>query len=133
MGTGKSGLYKGTYGASASVKQDTNQTAKSAVSLPSNDSQLKHIFRNKSGHLLDTPKNRGILVDLANDSSKYKGTDKYGNRWNIEIDNKGRQVWVTVQKNTITNGGRNDVHRNWDMETGLNANPKKNGTWREKK
>ena len=108
-----------------SHKQERNQKSTGTVSLPPNDSQLKHVFRNKKGHLSDTPKNRKILLDLANDASKYKGTDIYGNNWNIEIDSKGRQVRATIQNNIITNGGRNDVHKNWDSETGLNVNPKK--------
>ena len=64
------------------------------VSLPNNSSQLKHIFGNRKGHVPDTPDNRQKLVDLANDSSKHLGKDKYGNSWHSEIDTNGNQWWV---------------------------------------
>jgi hypothetical protein len=41
--------------------------------FPTNESQIKHIFRDKSGHLPDTPDNRKLLKDVANDPAKYFG------------------------------------------------------------
>ena len=92
-------------------------------SLPKNDSQLRHIFSGKEGHLSDTPKNRKLLLRLANDSSKFVGVDKYGNSWNIETNNDGSQNWVRYQNGTINEGGQNATPRVWNNETGLNHNP----------
>ena len=44
MGAGNSGLYNNTKG--------------SKVSLPTKPAQVKHIFGNRTGHLLDAPANR---------------------------------------------------------------------------
>lgn len=94
-----------------------------AISLPKNNAQIKHIFSDKDGHLSDTPSNRKLLVDLANDKSKFIGTDKYGNSWNAEITNDGKQNWVRYQNGKINEGGQNKVPRQWDSETGYNNNP----------
>ena len=93
------------------------------IQLPKDDSQLKHIFRNKEGHLMDTPENRQKLLDLSRDESKFKGIDKYGNSWNIEIDSDGGQYWVRYQNGLINEGGKNKIPRAWNNETGLNNNP----------
>lgn len=85
--------------------------------------QLKHIFGNRKGHVPDTPDNRQKLVDLANDSSKYLGKDKYGNSWHSEIDTNGNQWWVRFMNQIINEGGMNTVPKPWDSETGLNFNP----------
>lgn len=45
-----------------------------------NDS-LKHIFCDRPGHLIDTPHNRQLLLEVAGDSKNYLGTDKYGKAW----------------------------------------------------
>lgn len=111
MGAGNSGLYNNTKG--------------SKVSLPTKPAQVKHIFGNRPGHLPDTPANRKLLTDTANTPKYYKGTDKYGNRWHIQTDDKGRQVWTRSQNGKINEGGRNNIPRTWDKETGLYNNPLK--------
>ena len=93
------------------------------VSLPKNDSQLKHIFGNRKGHVPDTPQNRQKLTNLANDSTKYLGKDKYGNTWHAETNNNGNQWWVRFRDKTINECGMNTTPRPWDPETGLNFNP----------
>lgn len=113
MGGGNSGLYSGTKG--------------SNIKLPDSDSQLKHIFCDKEGHLRDTSYNRKLIKDLANNKNFYKGKDKYGNSWNIKIDSKGRQLWVRYMNGKINEGGRNNVPIEWDDEIGLNKNPFKKG------
>lgn len=40
-----------------------------------------HIFREKEGHLSDTPHNRETLQRVADDPKTTLGTDKYGNTW----------------------------------------------------
>ncbi len=47
-------------------------------SLLKNDARIKRIFSGKGGHLTDTPTNRKFLNNLANDSSKFIGKEKYG-------------------------------------------------------
>lgn len=42
-------------------------------SLPKNDAQIKHIFRDKTGHISDTPNNRKLLEDVANKKRKLYG------------------------------------------------------------
>ena len=91
--------------------------------MPTSDSQLDHIFGNRLGHLSDTAGNRQTLVDLANDQSKYIGTDKYGNDWNVQIETDGSQTWVRYQNGVINEGGRNTTPRSWDNATDLNNNP----------
>ena len=93
--------------------------------LPDNDSQLKHIFGDREGHLPDTPENRKLVIDLANDKSKYYGKDQWGNLWNIEIDANGNQNWVRYRNDIINNAGQNKSNaiRDWDPLTGLNNNP----------
>jgi len=93
--------------------------------LPDNDSQLKHIFGDREGHLPDTPENRKLVIDLANDKSKYYGKDQWGNSWNIEIDANGNQNWVRYRNDIINNAGQNKSNaiRDWDPLTGLNNNP----------
>lgn len=93
------------------------------ISLPKNDSQIKHIFGERNGHVADTPQNRQKLIDLANDKSKFQGKDKFGNTWHIEMNEKGNQWWVRFREGTINEGGMNSVPRNWDSDTGLNFNP----------
>ena len=112
MGSGLHGGFGNTKG---------SETKK--VSLPKNKSQLDHIFRNASGHLPDTPENRKLLSDLANDESKYRGNDKWGNSWNIRENADGTQDWTRHQNGVINEGGRNLTPINWDPETGLNHNP----------
>ena len=136
MGAGYHGGFGNTYGASNNSESNEpssnpNQTNNASdnqdkVSLPKNDSQLNHIFGNRPGHLPDTPGNRQALEDLANDQSKYIGTDTYGNDWNAQIEPDGSQTWVRYQNGVINEGGRNTTPRSWDNTTGLNDNPFKN-------
>lgn len=94
--------------------------------MPKNDSQIKHLFRKKEGHLQDTPENRALLLRVANDPKNYIGTDANGVRWYAELLADGRQVWVSVRNGIIQNGGINSQLHPWDPITGLN-HPKKTG------
>lgn len=93
------------------------------------------IFRPAHGHLKeDTPENRKIFEDVANDpsnnvSEKYStnawnndyATDKYGNEWYSKINEKGEQIWVKVRGKYIINAGINGVGelRTYDKDTGF--------------
>ena len=126
MGAGQCDLYRGTYGDNPDNIPDV---LKGKVKLPPNDSQLKHIFDERTGHLPDTQENRKLLQDLANDTKTYWGKDKYGNDWHIRMNTDGSQDWVRSQNQTINDGGRNITPLPWDSETGLFRNPAKR--WRK--
>lgn len=133
MGAGYHGGFGNTFGSSNNEvskepadnpNQSNNESDnQEMVSLPANDSQLNHIFDDRPGHLPDTPENRQALEDLANDQSKYVGTDTYGNEWNVQLEPDGSQTWVRYQNGVINDGGRNITPRRWDNTTGLNNNP----------
>ena len=74
MGAGQCDLYKGTYGDNLNNIPDY---LKGKIKLPQNDAQIKHIFEEREGHLADTPENRELLINLANDSNAYMGKDKF--------------------------------------------------------
>ena len=120
MGAGQSDLYKGTYGDNPNNIPDE---LKDKVKLPKNDSQLKHIFRDEDGHLKDTPENRKMLLDLANDDKYHMGKDMYGNEWHIRINEDGSQDYTREMHQIINEGGKNRIPRPWDEMTGLNRNP----------
>ena len=87
--------------------------------IPNNDSTTGHIFRDAEGHIPDTPENRALLEDVANDSANFRGTDKYGNEWYTKIQNDGSQVWVESRNGSIFEGGINNTPKTWSPETGL--------------
>ena len=105
----------------AAIKNE--QRVSNLVSLPQGNSQINHIFGNREGHLNDTPNNRKVLTDLANDKGKFIGTDKYGNSWNAETTNNGAQNWVRYRDGIINDGGQNSTPRIWNNETRFNKNP----------
>lgn len=87
--------------------------------IPDNDSTTGHIFRDAEGHIPDTPENRALLEDVANDPTNFRGTDKYGNEWYTKIQNDGSQVWVESRNGNIFEGGVNNTPKQWNPETGL--------------
>ncbi len=120
MGAGQSDLYQGTYGDTPSNIPDELRWQ---IRLPSDDSQLKHIFRRARGHLEDTPENRQLLLNLANDEKHHIGKDSYGNDWHYKQLEDGSQLWVSSRNGIIQEGGLNSPPRPWDERTGLNNNP----------
>ena len=119
MGAGQSDLYKGTYGDNA---ENIPDALKGRIKMPRNNSQLKHIFREDEGHLPDTPENRKLISDLANDCHYYVGKDKYGNDWHVRLNEDGTQDWVRHQNMVINEGGRNIEPKPWNPKTGLYKN-----------
>ncbi len=116
MGGGQSDLYKGTYGDNSDNVPDG---LKGKIKLPTDESQLKHIFRNEPGHLSDTPTNRKLLQELANDISCHRGRDSRGNDWSTKVLEDGSQLWVSSRNGIIQNGGINKPPRRWDDVTRL--------------
>lgn len=113
MSKSSSGLFSGTKG--------------SKNSLPKNKSQINHIFAKRPGHLKNTPKNQKTLIDLINNKSNFKGTDKDGCDWYIKKGKNGSQYWAKVYKGVLSDGGYNKSPKNWDPDTGLCKNPFKKG------
>jgi len=89
--------------------------------FPNNYPQLKHIFRNKVGHLSDTPANRKLIENTANSKSNYLGSDKYGNDWFAKSQPDGTQVWVETRNGNIIDGGLNKTPKTYNPDTGLKS------------
>ena len=87
--------------------------------IPDNDSTTGHIFRDAEGHIPDTPENRALLEEVANDSANLRGTDKYGNEWYTKTQSDGSQVWVESRNGNIFEGGVNNTPKPWNPDTGL--------------
>ena len=120
LGLGKSGAGAaleldgvGANGAASEGLETTNN------SLPSNSSQLSHIFRDDVGHLMDTPENQQALVNLTNNPANRLGTDRFGNQWFAQIQSDGSQLWGSVRNGVVQNGGLNTTPRNFNPATGL--------------
>lgn len=96
------------------------------IQLPTNPSQIKHIFRNAEGHLPDTPANQQKVLDVANNDDNYDGKSSNNNcTWYSEEQPDGSQIWVKVHGDIISNAGKNETPRKWNSETGYDRNPKK--------
>ena len=92
------------HGANGKGGGTSNQTVDSLTNkFPPNDSQIKHIFRPKEGHLSDTPENRKLIENVANAPANYKGKDKYGNEWYSRNESDSSQVWVITRNGIIQN------------------------------
>jgi hypothetical protein len=92
--------------------------------FPNDPSKIGHIFREKEGHIQDTPENRSLIEKICNKRSHYLGDDKLGNTWFAYVDKGNKQVWARVRDNKITNAGINENVRKYNPETGLNAKEK---------
>lgn len=90
------------------------------VVFPTGESELRHIFRKDEGHVVDTPENRRLLLDVANDVSARLESDQYGNIWAARTLPDGQQAWVRIRADTILNGGINATPRDFNPRTGLN-------------
>ena len=51
--------------------------------FPDNYAHIKHIFEEREGHLSDTPENRWMLTELANDEHYHTGKDMSQGMWNV--------------------------------------------------
>lgn len=83
--------------------------------------RTKHIFRDKEGHLPDTPENRKLLEGVADNPKTTLGNDKFGNTWSAQKRSDGTQVWTQTRNGKIINGGVNSTPRSFDPNTGLSA------------
>ncbi len=94
---------------------------RASISLPTNRSQLGHIFRNEPGHLADTPANRQLLLGTANNQKNMLGVAESGNTWYGNTQKNGTQVWAETRNGNIVNGGVNSAPRTFNPQTGLSS------------
>jgi len=92
---------------------------------------ITHIFTNEEGHLIDTPENRKLLLDMALKAKNYVGqtiVQQTGTikLWYGKILPDGRQLWVWTKDGLIRDGGINKIPRPFDPDTGFCLNPFKN-------
>ena len=80
---------------------------------------LAHIFTDKAGHVIDTPENRKLFQEIANEIKNFLGKDIYGNEWFAKILSDGKQAWVRVYQKIIRSAGVNEVAREMHPVTGL--------------
>ena len=89
------------------------------------NAQLKHIFREGNGHIIDIPDNRSKILNVANDKKNYLGRDARGNDWYAKTESDGSQIWVRTRNGKVDNAGVNTTPRTWDDETGLYNNTRR--------
>lgn len=85
------------------------------------EKRASHIFREKAGHLSDTPANRRLLQEVAEDPKARLGTDQFGNTWSARTNPDGSQTWVQSRNGEIINGGVNQRPRAFNPQTGLSG------------
>ncbi|WP_413697266.1 hemagglutinin repeat-containing protein, partial [Pseudomonas sp. Pseusp11] len=110
---GEAGENAGANGAASEGLDAANN------SLPTDSSQLSHIFRDDVGHLADTLENQQTLVKLTNNPANSLGTDRFGNQWFAQTQADGTQLWGSVRNGVIQNGGLNTTPRGFNPATGL--------------
>ena len=91
----------------------------SGIQLPSNPSQLAHIFRDGAGHLTNTAANREIISNLVNNVKNAQGADKYGNIVYSITSPDGSQLWAYVRNGVVQNAGMNIPPRTYIPNVGL--------------
>jgi hypothetical protein len=72
--------------------------------FPTSESELRHIFRKAEGHVEDTPENRRLLFQVANDELARLESDQYGNIWAVRMLEDG-------QAGLGSGSGRDDCER----------------------
>jgi hypothetical protein len=85
------------------------------------DSRVAHIFRDAEGHMPDTPENRALLVEVADDPTTMLGMDGLGNVWSARLQSDGSQLWTQTRGDQIVNGGLNRRPRSFDLRTGMSG------------
>jgi filamentous hemagglutinin len=79
------------------------------------------MFRNAEGHMSDTPANRQLLTDVANNPKLVAGTNSWGVTESSLTRADGTQVWVGVRNGQIQYGGLNQTPRAWDPVSGFSS------------
>jgi hypothetical protein len=83
-----------------------NSSSKNKITI--DDKRTDHIFRNEEGHFKnDTPANRALIEEAANNRNAFQGTDVFGNDRYAQMNQNGTQTWAIVRDGKIINGGIN--------------------------
>lgn len=61
-----------------------NQPTEQCPNYSIKENFAKKIFGDREGHLPDTPANRQLLENVANDQATTLGPDKFGNQWSAK-------------------------------------------------
>lgn len=81
--------------------------------MPKQRAQIMHIMRSSEGHLVDTPQNRKLIVDMTNEKEAYLGINIHGNEVYSKTVN-GIQYWAYVRNDIIQDAGANySKHRDF--------------------
>ncbi|MDO4795655.1 MAG: hypothetical protein Q4A28_06935 [Brachymonas sp.] len=116
------GQKSSTTAAKPDVAANTGPvTSQHKVPFVLKENRAPKIFGNREGHLPDTPENRNLLLNVANDSSTTLGKDKLGNTWSAKTFPDGSQVWVQTRGGQIWNGGLNNPPKSFNPTTGLSS------------
>ena len=91
----------------------------SGIDVIFNEPNKEHIFKDRSGHIIDTPENRAKILDLVRNPENFLTPGNWDKLWFGKILPDGTQIWAEVRNNTIINCGINDIPREANSETGL--------------
>ncbi|MDR3363642.1 MAG: hypothetical protein LBS91_01645 [Clostridiales Family XIII bacterium] len=79
-----------------------------SVRFPKDDSQIKHIFRNDEGHIIDSQAIRMQLLETAKNEANYVGSNRFNCRWYAREIGQGKQLWISVRNGIVQNAGINE-------------------------
>ena len=105
----------------AKIQSDTTPVAEQCPNNTIKDNFAKKIFGDREGHLPDTPENRQLLENVANDPATTLGPDKFGNEWSAKTLDDGTQVWTQTRDGNVINGGLNESPQSYNPDTGLSS------------
>jgi filamentous hemagglutinin len=81
---------------------------------PGNDSQLKHIFSSRKGHVADTPANRKMVENTVMDRGNLVGKkQRGGSELFSKMQDDGSQIWAEVRNGIVQDAGVNDIPRSF--------------------
>ena len=70
-----------------------------------------HAFTGAKGHLIDTPANRILILEMASNIKNYITKDVHGNFWYAKILENGAQLWAWARDGLIRDCGINEIPR----------------------
>jgi hypothetical protein len=117
---GKPSLVRDKGGSGGQIYYDPSTGTfkpRTANSIPPG-TQANHIFSGRPQKFSDTPANRALITDLANNTYNYLGKDRFGKSWYAETVG-GRQHYAYTQNGVIKGAGYNIPPRNITLQQGL--------------